>query len=452
MIGVNPPGHFLWDPATTDAQLQHYADLCAADASCGKRTTDLAASMRHTASQLPDRWLFLPIKRGNVRIASFFGLFNATPAASIPAPVTLDSWLAAASGDPSGFWLMSLAADVIFPTSFVWGDFAAIGRADAKAAAAYYASPGPHGSDSILSNAGTAFTWGAGEVADAWPAQPDEDEYSQVRTSTVETLLIGGTVDFTAPPQVATKELLPALPNGHQVVLAELGHTADFWAYQPEASTRLITTFLDRGQVDDSLYKHATIDFTPAVTFPALARTILGTFVGLAFLTVVSLLWMARRVRNRGGFGRRTGAFLRSLFPLVLGLGGWCIGALVVLTAVPGVPLDDELLTAASMGLPIGLCVYLAWVHRDRPATVRRTGLAAALAAALVGGWLGFHATGGVLALVTTLVGAAVGANLALLALDIAQDRQTNPFKQTNLFKAALPSPEGAPATVQQSG
>ncbi|HEX4701916.1 MAG TPA: alpha/beta hydrolase, partial [Pseudonocardiaceae bacterium] len=74
MIGVNPPGHFVWDPATTDAQLQHYSDLCAADANCRKRTDDLAASMRRTASQLPDHWLFLPIKTGNVRLASFFAL------------------------------------------------------------------------------------------------------------------------------------------------------------------------------------------------------------------------------------------------------------------------------------------------------------------------------------------------------------------------------------------
>ena len=46
MIGVNPPGHFLWDPKTTDAQIGRYSRLCAQDASCSKRTDDLAASMR----------------------------------------------------------------------------------------------------------------------------------------------------------------------------------------------------------------------------------------------------------------------------------------------------------------------------------------------------------------------------------------------------------------------
>ena len=59
---------------------------------------------------MPDRWWFLPIKKGNVRIASFYGLMDSTSeAAPISAPMTFDSWLAAANGDASGFWLMSLA-------------------------------------------------------------------------------------------------------------------------------------------------------------------------------------------------------------------------------------------------------------------------------------------------------------------------------------------------------
>ena len=50
-------------------------------------------------------------------------------------------------------------------------------------------------------------------------------------------------------------------------------------------------------------------------------------------------------------------------------------------------------------------------------------GLAAAVGGALVGAWLGFHATDRLLALITAIVGAAAGANLAVLALDIAWDR-----------------------------
>ena len=134
---------------------------------------------------------------------------------------------------------------------------------------------------------------------------------------------------------------------------------------------------------------------------------------------------MAGRVRRRGGFGRKASAVLRSVYPIVLGLGGWFAGVLIVITTMPGTPLDDELLAALSIGVPIGLGVYLAWVNRDRPAGTKATGFAAALAGALLGAWLGFHATTGLLALITAIVGATAGANLTLILLDMARAKAT---------------------------
>jgi hypothetical protein len=72
--------------------------------------------------------------------------------------------------------------------------------------------------------------------ADAWPAAPDQSEYRRVRTSNVGTLLIGGTPDVSTPPQVATKELLTFLPNGHQVVRAGFADPLSFWTEQPASS------------------------------------------------------------------------------------------------------------------------------------------------------------------------------------------------------------------------
>jgi hypothetical protein len=69
MIGVNPPGHFLWDAKTTGEQVQRYAALCAKDASCRGRTPDLAASLHAAYDHVPSRFLFLPIKQGNVKAA-----------------------------------------------------------------------------------------------------------------------------------------------------------------------------------------------------------------------------------------------------------------------------------------------------------------------------------------------------------------------------------------------
>jgi len=258
----------------------------------------------------------------------------------------------------------------------------------------------------------------------AWPVNPTENEYTRVRDSNVETLLVGGQLDFATPPQVATRELLPHLRNGRQVVLPGIGHTTSYWTEQKEASARLMNAFFDTGKVDRSLYKPGKIDFTPGVTQTALGKGFAGAMLGLPVVVLLSLLLMWRRSRRRGRFGRKASSVLRSAFTIVLGLGGWFAGVLIVITTMPGVPLDDELLAALSVGVPIGLGVYFAWVNRDWTVTTKSTGLAAAAGGALVGAWLGFNATEDLLALVTAIVGAGVGGNLTLLALDIAWDRQ----------------------------
>jgi pimeloyl-ACP methyl ester carboxylesterase len=425
MIGANPPGNFVWDAKTTDEQIARYAAACSHDTTCHARTDDLAASMRKTAAAIPDHWLFLPIKRGNVRITSFYGLADSTSeAAPIMAPMTIDSWNAAAKGDASGFWFMSLAADLVFPDVFVWGDMGTASRADARAASDYFSSARHRGS--ILGDPGTAFAWGGGRLTDAWPAAPDENEYGTVRTSNVETLVIGGALDIATPPQIATTQLLPHLPNGHQVILDGFGHTTDFWTYQPEARIRLMNTFLAQGKVDDSLYRPAHVDFTPGVTQTTLAKSIAGGMVGLALVALLSLLWMARRVHWQGRLGRKTRAVLRSVFALVLGLGGWFLGALTVITTMPGIPLDDELLVVLSIGVPVALGIYWSWVHRDWSAHSKGVGIAAATGGAVIGAWLGFHSMAGLPALGTAIVGAAAGANLTVVLLDIAWDRRAH--------------------------
>ena len=316
---------------------------------------------------------------------------------------------------------------------------------DAQAARDYFARG--QGDLSNLARAATAFTWGGGELADAWPAAPDEDTYSRAATSEVETLLISGELDPMTPPQVATTQLLPYLPNGHQVVLPQFGHQASFFKEQPEAGSRLIDTFYDSGQVDDSLYVPASIDFTPPLTFEAIAKITLGVMLALVALTVLSLLGMARRVRTRGRIGPKSAALLRSVHPLVLGVGGWCLGALVVLTTMPGVRIDNQLIVILSVGVPIGLGTYLAWVHRAFSAGSKRVGIAAAAVGALAGAWLGFHAADGPLALLTAIVGALAGANLALILLDMSQARSTHSHSGARMPPGRRSAPRsGVPA------
>ena len=418
MIAVNPPGHFLWDAKTIDAQIRQYAGLCAKDDDCRSRTGDLAATVKATAGDVPDRWGPLSIEPGNVRVASFFGLMEtAAHDSPLSGPLTIDAWLSAAKGDAAGLWFQSLLAQMAFPEEQVWGDVAAVGRTDADGPLA------PVGRDSIIGNPGTDLLTAGGGLAGAWPAAPDEDEYDRVRTSETETLLIGGSLDFATPVENATKELLPHLPNGHQVVLPGFGHSGDFWNVQPDAGSRLVNAFLDSGKVDDSLYTPREVDFTPTTSLSAMAKIVVGVMAAFAVVAVLSLLWLALRVKRRGGVGRRASALLRSLYPVVLGLGGWFLGALLVLTFAPTVPLDDELIAVLSIGAPIGLGVYWAWVRGAMAASARTAGFVAAVAGAFAGAWLGFHVTAGLFAVVTTIIGSAAGANLLLLVLDTARDR-----------------------------
>jgi hypothetical protein len=84
-------------------------------------------------------------------------------------------------------------------------------------------------------------------------------------------------------------------------------------------------------------------------------------------------------------------------------------------------------LVVLSVVLRVGLGLYFAWADRDWSARSKLTGFAATAAGALAGAWLGFNVTSaafGALAPPLAIVGAAVGGNLLLLALDVTWDRQ----------------------------
>jgi pimeloyl-ACP methyl ester carboxylesterase len=408
MISVNPPGHFVWDPTVTDQQFGRYAELCREDAECSGRTPELTDAMRKAVADIPDRWGPLRIKNGNVRVAGMFGMFHNGPgAAPLNASTLIDAYL---SGDPAALWALSVVADLAVPTSFVWGEFASFGMIDAPAAEKYYAGGGDPGS--ILGNKATDLLWGGpGGFYAAWPDSPDNADYRTLRPSDVETLLVSGSVDFSTPAGFATRELLPTLSRGRQVVLPELGHTADFWEHQPEAGTKLLTTFFDTGRVADEQLTTRPVDFSPAVTMSAMGRYLFGIVGGLALLTVVLLAAMLLRVWRRGGFRPRTGVWLRVLTPVLFGVGGWCCAILLVWTAGPAAFIGSAAVAVPSVGVAVGLSAYAAGARRIRPLW-----LAVTVVAALVGAALGFGAMPDIAALATTIVGAAAAANLALLA------------------------------------
>jgi len=107
ILAVNPPGHLLWEAEDIDAQIEDYAELCDRDPECSARTEDLVASMRHVSEDMPDRWLFIPIDAGGVKLLTFVMLMESVQPPGVPVPLSgpaaIDMWLAAAEGDASGW-------------------------------------------------------------------------------------------------------------------------------------------------------------------------------------------------------------------------------------------------------------------------------------------------------------------------------------------------------------
>lgn len=290
MIGVDTPGATIHEPEVVDELISRYADLCAADAECSARTDDLAETMRRVAQNMPERWLFLPINAGLVKVATY-NFFETTT----EAPMMIDVWLAAAEGDPSGMAAMTLVGPLFSARAALWGHNAALraslGQYDP--ARDYRAELNPP--DSIIGSPAStvAYTQYA-----AWPANLIPEEYRQVQPSEVETLLVSGSIDFDTPAQFARDELLPSLSTGRQVILSEFGH-AEFVGLQPEASERLLTSFFDTGTADDSLFTYHPVDFHVGLGYPAMAKLGLGVVV-LVIVGVGALVWfIAQRVRAK---------------------------------------------------------------------------------------------------------------------------------------------------------
>ena len=114
MIGVNPPGRFVWEPAMVDAQIEYYSQLWAQDETARVRTANLAETLRNVSRDMPKRWLLFPIDSGKVNTLAFMMFFSRNTAA-----IVFDAFVAAEHGDASGLALMSMAYDFMVPNSFV---------------------------------------------------------------------------------------------------------------------------------------------------------------------------------------------------------------------------------------------------------------------------------------------------------------------------------------------
>jgi pimeloyl-ACP methyl ester carboxylesterase len=291
MISVNPPGHFVWEPRTIDAQLKQYAALWSKDSAMSAKTSDPYGTVRRVLDAMPGRWLFLSINPGKVRVVTFVLLFQRNTAAQV-----FDAYVAADRGDPSGLALMSLAYDFVVPSLFTWGDLAS------KAVSADFDSTRSYGAemestDYPLGSPLGKVLWGSSRYG-RWPMQQLPEEFRKLRNSDVQTLLLSGSIDFSTPAEFATNELLPYLKNGKQIIFSECGHVNDMWYVNPENTRLILTSFYDTGVPNTSLNRYVPMDFGVGWGFPALVKVTLGVIAFVIIALVAAVVWLIRKCRK----------------------------------------------------------------------------------------------------------------------------------------------------------
>ena len=125
------------------------------------------------------------------------------------------------------------------------------------------------------------------------------DEFHTVQPSTVETLLVSGSIDYSTPAQAAAEELLPSLNKGEYVILSEYGHFNDIWSFQPEATRHLLAAFFDSGEVDDSLFTYQPMDFDVGLmSFSFIAEALLITAILVALRLAALARFILRRLKR----------------------------------------------------------------------------------------------------------------------------------------------------------
>ena len=255
-----------------------------------RESPDLYATMRSVLERTPQRWLFLSINPGRLKLATFGLLFQRKTAGMV-----FDAYVAAEKGDPSGLALMSLAYEFIIPTLSVWGDLASKAvSADYDSTRNYYREM--QAENLPLGSPMSTLLWGS-LLDGRWPTRMLPEEFRRPRASGVQTLLVSGSVDFSTPPESATRDLLPYLPNGRQVILSECGHIADLWYANMENTRLILTTFYRSGEPDLSKNAYLPMDFSVSWGFPLIAKVALGGIVFLALVLAALVLWLVKKLR-----------------------------------------------------------------------------------------------------------------------------------------------------------
>lgn len=283
MIGANPPGRFIYDPQKNDELLRYYSNLWSRDSVLSKLCPNLEAMMQKVLKDMPNKWLLFSINPGKVKIVTSALLFQRKTAAMV-----FDAFISADKGDYSGLALMSFAYNYVFPDMFVWGDLATKALSvdfDSNKIRSIVDQP-----SELFGSPMNKLLWEPLNYGQ-FPIKMIEDSIRTTRKSSVETLILSGSLDFSTPAENA-KEFIPYLENGKHVIISEAGHVGDIRYLQKSAVECLIADYINLGIVDTSEIKYIPMDFNVSFGFPALAKTALGLIIAVAILLSASLIWI----------------------------------------------------------------------------------------------------------------------------------------------------------------
>lgn len=284
LIGVNTPGHFVWDPAILDGLVEYLSALCAQDAACSSRTSDFARTIYEVNRSMPERWLFFNIDPDTVRMGAHF-MFLDNP----NMPMIFDAYLAAAEGDPSGLAMVNLMTALAPIDQQIFGDVAS--KAGTLDLDRYGGLQSVSLGDSTMGAPMAEWIW---PLAAEWPIELSPDNLREFQDSDVEMLLINGTVDFSTPP-TALEEARLYYHKAQMVLLPEFSHVGDVMTLQPEAFEHLVTSYYDTGVADASLYVYQPVSFEPAMSLTVMAKLLAAAAIALPALLILGVVLVVRR-------------------------------------------------------------------------------------------------------------------------------------------------------------
>jgi pimeloyl-ACP methyl ester carboxylesterase len=289
MIGVNPPGRFVWEPREIDEQLKYYASLWSKDSILSQRSPDLYETMRKVLGNIPRKWFFISINPGKVKVVAFCLLFQHNTAALV-----FNAFVAAEHGDASGLAMMSVAYNYIVPSLMTWGDLASKAVSADFDSTRNYCSDMDPSSNLPLGSPLSKLLWGPLTYGH-WPVKQLPEEFRTPQESDVETLLLSGSVDFSTPAEFATKELLPYLKKGKQIIFSECGHVGDVEYFNAGNTKQILKCFFNNGVADISLNTYIPMDFSVKWGFPKIAKIVVCLITIIAIAVIIVIVWIIRR-------------------------------------------------------------------------------------------------------------------------------------------------------------